>query len=139
MDDQYTAPDTIEAEAYEERVAVIRLIKAHAADCERRGARMLANGYTALVSEIEDAMQHDSAHVEELEGGPQTYRYRGIRMPNPNAWHVSGADMGPEGGAGVLAQPENGERLLDICGECAGMGGYDGSCVGCGGTGMVEG
>ena len=32
-----TAPDTIEAEAYEERVAVIRLIKAHAADCERRG------------------------------------------------------------------------------------------------------
>ena len=36
------------------------------------------------------------------------------------------------------AQPETGERLLDTCSECAGSGGYDGSCFTCGGTGMVE-
>lgn len=55
------------AETTVERAAIIRLIKAHAADCERRGARMLGHGYLALVSEIEDAMQHDSAHVDALE------------------------------------------------------------------------
>ena len=110
MDDQYTPPDTIEAEAYEERVAIIRLIKAHAKDCERRGTRMMRDFALALVSEIEDAMQHDSAHVEGLEGSP-------VKVPT----HVTG------------------ERLLDTCGECAGTGGYDGSCQPCGGTGMVEG
>ena len=92
-----------------ERAAIIRLIKAHAADCERRGARTMGHCYIALLGEIEDAMQHDRAHVEALEGPP-------AKVPT----HVTG------------------ERLLDTCGECEGSGGYDGSCFTCGGTGMVE-
>lgn len=50
-----------------------------------------------------------------------------------------GLTLSEPGPAQIEAQPVTGERLLDTCGECAGSGGYDGSCVGCGGTGMVEG
>jgi len=53
-----------------DRAAIIRLIEAHAADCERRGVRLMAAGYSALMSEIEDAMHHDAAHVEALENRP---------------------------------------------------------------------
>jgi len=99
--------DTIDPAAFEaavdyERAAIIRLIKAHAADCERRGARSLGHGYLALVSEIEDAMQHDRSHVEALEGPPQAYTYRGWNCRN-RSWHVGGEDTNPNGGgAGVL-------------------------------------
>lgn len=95
----------IEATVDKERAAVIRLIKAHAKAFDARGSMsdiVTAGYFQALVSEIEDAMQHDRAHVEALEARAP-YRYRGMRMPNSNAWHVSGADMSPEGGgAGVL-------------------------------------
>ena len=75
-----------------ERAAIIRLIKAHAKDCERRGARSLGHGYLALVSEIEDAMQHDTAHVEALENFvPPLYTYRGRDCRN-RAWYVGGGD-----------------------------------------------
>ena len=85
-----------------ERAAIIRLIKAHAKDCERRGARSLGHGYLALVSEIEDAMQHDSAHVEALENFvPPLYTYRGRDCRN-RAWYVGGEDTAPHGGVGVL-------------------------------------
>lgn len=60
-------PSTLHADAHIERAAIIRLVKAHAADCERRGTRMMRDFALALVSEIEDAMQHDRAHVEALE------------------------------------------------------------------------
>jgi hypothetical protein len=110
MDYNDAHPSTLHADAHIERAAIIRLIKAHAADCERRGARSLGHGYLALVSEIEDAMQHDRAHVEALESPP-------VKVPP----HVTG------------------ERLLDTCGECEGSGGYDGRCFICDGTGLVEG
>ena len=95
-------PSTLHADAHIERAAIIRLIKAHAADCERLGARMLGHGYLALVSEIEDAMQHDSAHVEALENFvPPLYTYRGRDCRN-RSWYVSGEDTAPHGGVGVL-------------------------------------
>lgn len=56
------------ADAKRERAAIIRLIEAHAKDAEERyGATMLAGNLRAIVSEIEDGMQHDVAHVEGLE------------------------------------------------------------------------
>lgn len=51
-----------------ERAAIIRLIDAHAKDAKKRyGATMLAGNLRAIISEIEDGMQHDVAHVEALE------------------------------------------------------------------------
>ncbi len=95
-------PSALHADAHIERAAIIRLIKAHAKDCERRGTRMMRDFALALVSEIEDAMQHDSAHVEALENFvPPLYTYRGRDCRN-RAWYVGGEDTGPHGGGGVL-------------------------------------
>jgi len=95
----------IEATVDKERAAVIRLIKAHAKAFDARGSMsdiVTAGYFQALVSEIEDAMQHDRSHVEALEGPPQAYTYRGWNCRN-RSWHVGGEDTNPNGGgAGVL-------------------------------------
>jgi len=50
----------------DERSATIRLIKAHAIDSERKGAKLLSNFLSAFVSEIEDEMQYDEEYIRQL-------------------------------------------------------------------------
>lgn len=53
----------------DERSATIKLIKAHAIDSERKGAKLLSNFLSAFVSEIEDEMQYDEEYIRELTEG----------------------------------------------------------------------
>ena len=50
----------------DERNAIIELIKAHAADSERKGARILSYFLEAFISELDDEMQYDEDHIREL-------------------------------------------------------------------------
>jgi hypothetical protein len=50
----------------DERTATIRLIKAHAVDSERKGAKTLSLFLQALISELEDEIQYDEDHIRKL-------------------------------------------------------------------------
>jgi len=50
----------------DERAATIRLIKAHAVDSERKGAKMLSLFLQAFISELEDEMQYDGEYIRKL-------------------------------------------------------------------------
>ena len=50
----------------DECAATIRLIKARAVDCERKGAKTLSLFLQAFTSELEDEMQYDEDYIRKL-------------------------------------------------------------------------
>lgn len=75
------AEDRSAEAAHIERATIIRLIKAHAKSYDARGGMsdiVMACGLQELVSEIEDARQHDCAHVDGLENPPVKAHLGGV-------------------------------------------------------------
>lgn len=63
MDYNDAHPSTLHADTHIERAAIIRLIKAHAKDCERRGARSEFH-FWAIVTYLPTAEENERRRIE---------------------------------------------------------------------------